>query len=286
MGSHPTVLDCGSDDPPHVDCTSGAARVEDGSYAWLFPTSPSRELRMSRWDEAANPDGVWLFVGFDRESAVAHAVFVASVQKLASRPIAITTLALHQLKAQFRRERDPMQSTEFAFTRFLVPWLCGYRGWAIYADGDMICRADIVELWELRDRRYAVQVVKRDWQAPGSGRKFLGRRQTGYERKNWSSLMLLNCGACVELTKEIVESESGLWLHQFKWLDDSQIGELPKEWNHLVGVDEPNPDAKIAHFTLGMPFWKEYSDCEFSDEWRIERAKMLEYAAQPEKQLA
>lgn len=218
-----------------------------------------------------------LFVGWDAENALAPAVFASSVQRRASEPVSVTLLALKQLRG-FRRPREEAQSTEFAFTRFLVPWLCGYKGWAIYADGDMVCRADIAELWKMRDKRYAVRVVKREGHGmTATGKKFLGREQTSYARKNWSSVMLMNCEGCVELTKETVEMESGLYLHQFRWLDDSQIGGLESEWNHLVGVDALNPSAKIAHFTLGMPAYHGLRECEFAGEWRAERDAMLSF---------
>ena len=220
---------------------------------------------------------VRIFVGYDRDEALAFSVFAHSVHRRASLPVSVTPLMLAQLRGIFTRERDPLQSTEFAFTRFLVPHLCAYDGWAIFADGDMLCRADIAGLWALRNERYAVQVVKHDY-TPRESAKFLGRRQLAYPRKNWSSVMLFNCARCRWLTPELVAEAGGLDLHQFRWLPDGErIGGLPAAWNHLVGVGAPAPDAKIAHFTLGMPFFYGYAECEFAGEWRDEREAMMAY---------
>jgi hypothetical protein len=105
--------------------------------------------------------------------------------------------------------------------------------------------------------------------------KFLGAVQTKYEKKNWSSVMLMNCAKCRALTPEYVNKASGLELHQFKWLEgDSLIGEIPAAWNHLVGYDAPRPDASLVHFTIGGPYFKDYANCEYADAWRKELAGM------------
>ena len=175
----------------------------------------------------------------------------------------------------FRRERDPLQSTDFSFSRFLTPYLAGYDGWAVFMDCDMIMLEDIARLWALRDDRYAVMCVHHN-HVPREDTKFLDQRQTKYAYKNWSSVMLFNCAKCTALTPEFVNTASGLQLHQFKWLDgDHQIGELPAAWNHLVGVSTPRGDACLVHYTIGGPYFSEYTDCEYATEWFRERDDML-----------
>ena len=214
------------------------------------------------------------FIGYDPGETVALHVAAHSIWRHASKPVSITPLVLRQLP--LTRPRDPKQSTEFAFSRFLVPYLCDYTGWAIFMDCDMLCRADIVDLWNQRDLDSAVQVVKHDY-APTSRTKFLGQEQTVYPRKNWSSVMLFNNHLCRGLPPRYVNTETGLYLHQFRWLSDDLIGELPAEWNHLVGEQAPNPDAKLVHFTLGTPCFAKYRHCEFSDEWHEERRLLDSY---------
>jgi len=163
---------------------------------------------------------------------------------------------------------DAPMSTEFAISRFLVPQLAEDHDVAIFMDCDMLVRADLAELFNLLDPAKALQVVQHNYE-PAQSIKMDGRTQTAYTRKNWSSVMLWNLRHPANrlLTAAKVNSWSGRALHQFKWLEDSEIGALPHEWNHLVGVDPPNPDAKIVHFTLGIPRMAGYQDCEFAQEW-------------------
>jgi hypothetical protein len=221
-------------------------------------------------------DTVRLFVGYDQEQHGAGAVFAHSVRRRSSLPVSITEIDVRQIPA-FTRAREETQSTEHKYSRFLVPWLCGFEGFAIYADGDMLCRDDIAELWALRDGRRCVSVVQRPEQVTPEP-KYLGKKQQLYARKNWSSVMLFNCAACPRLTPEYVSTAPGLELQQFGWLlADADLGDLPREWNHLVGVDEQNIGAKIAHFTLGMPAIHGRNECEFAGEWRSERDDMLNH---------
>ena len=216
-----------------------------------------------------------VFIGYDAVEAVAFSVLSYSINARASEPVQIAPVMLEQLKGVYRRERNPLQSTDFSFSRFLVPYLCGFQGWAVFMDCDMLVREDIARLWKLRDDRYAVQVVKHV-HVPKEDTKFLGAVQTKYEKKNWSSVMLLNCARCTALTPDFVNRATGLELHQFKWLgDDGLIGEIPAGWNHLVGYDAYRPDAGLVHYTIGGPWFPEYERCEYSDEWRAERDRML-----------
>ena len=216
-----------------------------------------------------------IFIGFDPREAVAFNVLAHSIQARASVPVAIAPVALSQLRQVYTRERDALQSTDFSFSRFLTPYLSDYSGWSLFMDCDMLMRDDIAKLWELRDERYAVQVVKHDHR-PRERTKFLGAVQTAYAKKNWSSVMLFNNSQCKALTPEYVNTASGLELHQFKWLEsDAMIGELPHRWNHLVGYDAPDDDIALAHFTIGGPYFPEYENCPLADQWRAERDAML-----------
>lgn len=208
-----------------------------------------------------------VFIGYDRPERVAFSVLAHSIHLRASQPVSVTPIMLSQLDGVFTRERNPLQSTDFAFSRFLVPYLCDYQGWALFMDCDMLAQDDLSKLWALRDDRYAVHVVKHQ-HVPPEETKFLGRTQTRYEKKNWSSVILFNNAKCKALTAEFVNAASGLELHQFKWLgDDVLIGELPSRWNHLVGYDQPRDDAGIVHYTIGGPYFEEYRNCEYSEAW-------------------
>jgi lipopolysaccharide biosynthesis glycosyltransferase len=182
---------------------------------------------------------------------------------------------LTQLDGIYNRERHPLQSTDFSFSRFLTPFLSHYAGWSIFMDCDMLMIYDIAKLWALRDDRYAVMVVKHH-HVPKETTKFLGQPQSKYEKKNWSSVMLFNNAKCGVLTPEYVNRATGLELHQFKWLEsEALIGALPHRWNHLVDYDEPSPDASLVHYTLGGPYFAEYATCEYAGEWFAERDAML-----------
>ncbi len=216
-----------------------------------------------------------VFIGYDPREAAAFGVLSHSIHARASQPVAIAPLMLSQLQHVYRRRRDPLQSTDFSFSRFLTPYLCDYEGWAIFMDCDMLVLDDIAKLWNLRDERCAVQLVKHV-HVPREEVKFLGAVQTKYEKKNWSSVMLMNCAKCRALAPDYVNAASGLELHQFKWLgDDSLIGALPEKWNHLVGYDAPRRDASLVHYTIGGPYFEGYRDCEYAAEWFAEREAML-----------
>lgn len=216
-----------------------------------------------------------IFIGYDDREAAAFSVLAHSIHSRSSEPVSITPLRLSELGGVYRRERNPLQSTDFSFSRFLTPWLCDFHGWAVFMDCDMLVLDDIAALWRLRDERYAVQVVKHV-HVPREEVKFLGAVQTKYEKKNWSSVMLMNCARCTALTPDYVNRATGLELHQFKWLEgDHLIGELPHRWNHLVGYDAPGADASLVHYTIGGPYFEAYRDCEYAREWFAEREAML-----------
>ena len=218
-----------------------------------------------------------VFIGFDPRETVAFHVLSQSIHARASEPVAITPLMLSQLGELMWRERNPLQSTDFSFSRFLVPHLCGFEGWALFMDCDMLVLDDIANLWALRDEAFAVQVVKHDHR-PEETTKFLDQPQTKYEKKNWSSVMLFNNAECRALTPDYVNTASGLELHRFQWLEnDGLIGDIPHAWNHLVGYDETMPAADVSnlHYTIGGPYFEDYRDTDYAEEWMAERAATL-----------
>jgi lipopolysaccharide biosynthesis glycosyltransferase len=224
-----------------------------------------------------NADSIRVFLGYTSREPVIFHVASHSIHTRASMPVQISPVMLSQLTKTFNRERNPLQSTDFSFSRFLVPYLCNFEGWAIFADNDIICVEDIKELWDLRDDKYAVMCVQHDHK-PKSDTKFLGEKQTQYEKKNWSSVMLLNCAKCTSLTPEYVNTRTGLELHRFQWLENEDlIGEIPKKWNHLVDWDPEVPEEElgIIHYTEGGPYFKETRDCGYADLWQRELNNML-----------
>jgi hypothetical protein len=215
-----------------------------------------------------------LFVGFDPREAIAYHAFCQSVLEKATAPVSFTPLALNTLAGY--RETHVDGSNAFIYSRFLTPYLCGFEGWAIFADGDMICRDDIAQLWALRDPARAVQVVKHDYQTKAS-RKYLGNKNENYPRKNWSSVMLFNCAHPKHrvLVPEFLQEQTGAFLHRFQWLADEDIGALPPEWNWLTTEYPDNLDAKLLHYTLGTPCFAEYQACDMADVWHQTQARVL-----------
>lgn len=239
-----------------------------------------------------------IFIGFDGKESVAYHVLAHSILARASVPVQIAPLVQSSLRTAglYTRERGPTESTEFSLTRFLVPYLSGYYGRSLFLDCDMLCRVDVAELeseWvgatmtaiKKRLPDPAVLVCQHDY-TPQEGTKFLGNVQTAYPKKNWSSVMYFQNDKCRALTPEYVNSATGLELHRFQWLrQDAEVAALPLAWNHLVGEYVPNREAKIVHWTLGGPYFPEYQDAEFAEEWRSERDRAFG-AVQPAVQAA
>jgi hypothetical protein len=216
-----------------------------------------------------------VFIGYDTKESIAYHTLAHSILRRASVPVSIAPLMQSQLVGIYSRPRGPTESTEFSLTRFLVPALSGFRGWSVFLDCDMLCRADVAQLEEFIEKQKdkAVLVCKHDY-VPTTQRKFLGQLQTKYARKNWSSLMIFNNERCRALTPAYVNAARGLDLHRFAWLDDREIGELPLEWNWLVGEYTCNAAAKIVHFTIGGPYFDEYRNCDYAAEWFAESESM------------
>lgn len=211
-----------------------------------------------------------IFIGYDSHETVAWHVLTHSILARSSRPVSFVPLKLENLGPLMWRERNPLQSTEFSFSRFLTPYLSGFDGWSLFMDCDMLMLEDIAKLWDLRDDRYSVMCVKHEHQ-PKETVKFLDQPQTPYAKKNWSSVMLFNNARCKALEPDYVNTASGLDLHQFKWLgDDSLIGGIPDTWNHLVGYQAPREGVANVHYTLGGPYFAEFKKCEYSLDWQQE----------------
>lgn len=210
-----------------------------------------------------------IFVGYDPREAVAYHVFCQSVIARASRPVAFHPLAKNMLGG-FDGQKDGTNA--FIYSRFLVPYLMGFKGAALFVDGDMVVQDDIAKLWDMRDLWAAVQVVKHDYQTKHPI-KYLGQKNEDYPRKNWSSVILWNCDhyANKVLTPAYVAKQPGSHLHRFEWLTEEKwIGKLPKEWNWLVGEYPENRDAKLLHYTVGIPSFSEFEKCDHAQEWHRE----------------
>lgn len=219
-----------------------------------------------------------VFIGFDPVESIAWHTMAHSIFTRSSRPVALVPVNLTNLKNIYTRERDPKQSNEFSFIRFLVPYLSAYEGYAIFFDCDMMLRTDINEIFEevTKDPGKALYVVKHDYE-PKNEIKFLNKVQYKYPRKNWSSVIVWDCShpSNKSLTPSYVNSASGMELHRFLWLKDDEIGQLDVRWNWLVGEYENHPeDVKNVHWTLGGPYFKEYAEVDFASEWFAEKEQM------------
>lgn len=219
-----------------------------------------------------------IFVGYDPREAIAYHTCVNSIIRNSSVPVAIVPVALNLFQDYTETHTDG--SNHFIYTRFLVPYLMGWQGWAIFIDGDMIVRSDIAELWDQRVMSKDVMVVKHDYKTKRR-EKYLGSPNEDYPRKNWSSVILWNCSTYPnrQLTPEFVQKSTGSFLHRFSWLEDDRIGELAPEWNWLPDEYGANPDAKLLHYTLGTPCFHEFADTPQSEEWHRERI-LTEYCQQ------
>lgn len=211
-----------------------------------------------------------IFIGYDPREPVAFHACVSSIIRHSSEPVEIIPLALNNLSGYTESHNDG--SNQFIYSRFLVPRMCDFVGHAIYIDGDMIVNGDIAELWAMRDDSFGVQVVKHDYKTKAA-KKYLGAKNEDYPRKNWSSVIIWNCSHKDnrEITPEYVSEHTGAHLHRFKWLADDHIGELPKDWNWLVGEYENHSSAKLLHYTLGTPCFDDYRACDSAHVWHQEK---------------
>jgi hypothetical protein len=217
-----------------------------------------------------------VFIGWDRREPEAYDVAKFSLERRASIPVSVTPIKVDELRAQglYRRDQDPLASTEFTYTRFLTPVLAGFRGWALFCDCDFLWLGDIAGLVPYTRTPKAVFCVQHDY-TPKEATKMDGAVQTNYPRKNWSSLMLFNCEhpAVRALTADVVNRETGAYLHRFQWVKDEDIGALPVTWNWLEGTSakpaQGTPNA--VHFTRGGPWFANWQNVDYGDLWRAER---------------
>ena len=221
------------------------------------------------------------FIGYDPKEDIAYRVCKQSL--LTRSTIKIKAFALKQFELRsigfYKRENDPLASTEFTYTRFLIPALMNYKGWAVFCDCDILFLADIKNLFSNLSNDKAIYCVKHDY-TPKEKHKMDGRQQTVYPRKNWSSFIIFNCShpANKKLTIDLANKETGSYLHQFKWLKDNQIGDLDERWNWLEGWTSKHNSKKpfAVHYTRGGPWFNEWEDVEYADLWNDEKNKYLE----------
>ena len=220
-------------------------------------------------------DIVDIVVGFDQREAVAYHAFTQSVIEKSSIPIRFLPLNINSLTNYKETHEDG--SNEFIYSRFLVPYLMNFKGWAIYADGDMVCLEDIKKLWNLRDNKYAIQVVKHDYKTKIKN-KYWGNKNENYPRKNWSSLILWNCEhkSHKVLTPDFIQKQKGAFLHRFNWIKDSEIGDINKEWNWLAMEYEEKQDINLIHYTIGTPCFEEYQNSSLASYWKTSFLSMLD----------
>lgn len=221
-----------------------------------------------------------IYIGFDERETVAWHVLANSILTKASIPVAFIPLNLQNLQKIPFQKIDKQASNAFSYSRFLVPSLCNFEGNAIFMDCDMLITCDIAEImdnFKVNDK--AVHVVKHEYTSKVT-EKYLGNKQENYPRKNWSSFVLWNCSHPKNkaLTAEYIREATPAHLHRFHWLDDAEIGELDRTWNWLVteyNTTELKNTPNNIHWTLGGPYFNEYRETDFANEWREQLQKTL-----------
>ena len=213
-----------------------------------------------------------IFIGWDSRETEAYEVCVKSLKKYASQELDITPIVKDTLieTGEYYRPQPEAGSVEFTYTRFLVPYLTNYDGWALFIDCDFLFTRDVSELFDMTNDKYALMCAKHDY-VPKNSIKMDGQKQVSYPRKNWSSCILWNCGhpANIILNPDVVSKESGAFLHRFYWLPNESIGDIPLEWNWLEGeYDKPDTPPAAIHFTNGGPWFENYQNTDYADLWR------------------
>lgn len=222
-----------------------------------------------------------VFIGYDTREDIAYQVSKFSILDK-SKNINVYPLKLAELKSKnlYWRGEDKLGSTEFTFSRFLVPELNQFTGWALFCDCDILFLDDINNLFQLADDKYAVMCVQHDYK-PKEGVKMDGQVQSLYPRKNWSSLVLWNCSHPSNklVNKDLINAAetTGKYLHRFSWLKDEEIGSIPHHWNWLAGwYKEPQDGSpKAIHYTEGGPWFENYRHCEYHQVWKDHLQAMM-----------
>jgi hypothetical protein len=214
-----------------------------------------------------------VFIGYDSKEKIASTICNFSLKKNTTIPISVNYLKINQLRKKkiYKRKNDPKSSTEFTFSRFLVPYLSNFKGWSIFCDCDFLWMGDLKDLQKKFNRKYAVMCVKHDYK-PNKNFKFDNKRQYVYPRKNWSSMVIWNNEhlSNKKLTLKMINTKDGTFLHRFGWLKDEEIGSVPYNWNWLAGYYKvkSNNKPKAIHYTDGGPWHKGYENKELSDKWK------------------
>lgn len=217
-----------------------------------------------------------IFIGWDSREDIAYQVCKHSILSRTDKSnFNVHPLKLNKLREQniIWRENDQRASTEFTFTRFLVPYLNQYKGWALFCDCDFLFLEDIQKLFDLADPSKAIMCVQHDY-IPSESTKMDNKPQEMYPRKNWSSLILYNCEhpSNQQVNLDFVNKCPMGYMHQFKWVKDEEIGSLPYQWNYLEGWYNSN-DAKAVHYTRGGPWFGNWQHVDYAKEWQDEAAK-------------
>ena len=214
-----------------------------------------------------------IYIGYDSKEPIASEVCEFSLNKNSSKPIKVHHIKLNEVKNKniYWRETDKLGSTEFTFTRFLVPFLQNYNGWALFCDSDFLWLEDVNELFSIADDKYAIMCVHHDYKPKNTKKKLLSSQQI-YPRKNWSSLVLWNCShpSNKKVTPDLVNTETGKFMHRFGWLKDEEIGAISHEWNWLIGWYKEPEDGKpkALHYTEGGPWLgSDFQKKEYAKEW-------------------
>jgi len=213
------------------------------------------------------PKSIRIFIGHDSRYPEASKVCRQSILKYyPNASIVYLDKNLMKANGQYGREDVEGESTEFSFTRFYVPMLMHYNGYAMFCDNDFLWKVDPREITRyLNDKPIAV-VKHKDYEAKEN--KMDGVKNKSYPKKNWSSLMLFNCSKLKMLTKEYLDNATPAQLHEFHFLNENNIAELPKRYNMLVGIDNcTKENSRALHYTMGGPWFEEYKDAELSEEW-------------------